>query len=218
MKHLAPLLVLLLAAPAVAAPLSSLRPADLVGCFAASTDGDKMACANRERGETFVEVKGTKNRRVYKTWPIAGGAEAGDATGATGERLRGIVRWLDKNGFTTLERAHRTPNGLQLPGLECGLEVDEAATTIVTRPVAGGDARPWLLISTHGGGSRLEALSADPAHDRAILVVDHTTAAKDATIREFKILPLSDLASRKECKPAAVPPEAGQARPAEIRE
>lgn len=201
MRHL--LIAALLLSPALAlgdpAPVSSLRPADLVGCFAVARDGSKMACASHERGLRFVEVKGTSNRRVYKNWPAPDGQPT---TSMSAERVRTIAKWLDGKGFARTELAERGPRGLRLPGMMCDLAVDEKGSSVLTLPEGGGEGRAWVLIDGHGGGSTLTALAADPVHDRALLALDHTTAAKDAVVREVKLLPLSDLAGRKECRPS----------------
>lgn len=195
-------LVVALLFPALAAadpaPVTSLRPVDLVGCFAVARDGSKMACVSHERGFAFVEVKGTSNRRVYKNWPAPDGQPA---TAMSPDRVRTIAKWLDGKGFVRTELASKGPRGLRLPGLVCDLALDTEGTAVLTLP-GEGEGRPWVLISGHGGGSALVAASADRDHDRALLAFDHTTAAKDAVVREVKLLPLSDLASRKECKPA----------------
>lgn len=200
------LLALLLPSGALAdgpRALSELRAKDLFGCFAVAPDGSKMACINSERGETFVEVKGTVNRRVYKTWPVGIAGTADDASSTSPEKVKSILRWLDKKGFVPAQVATRTAAGLALPGAACSLLLDEEGSAVLTRRGPADKGRPWVLVDAHGGKSALSALSADPAHNKAILVLDHTTASGDATIREFMLLPLDDLLGRAECKPEA---------------
>lgn len=191
----------LLALPASASPpsVSSLSARDFVGCFAVATDGSKMACASHERGMAFVEIKGTSNRRVYKTWPTGDGRAS---TSAPADKVRTISKWLGAKDFVATVPAVKTERGLRLPGMTCSLVVDPEGKMVLTLPDDGGDGRPWVLIDGHGGGSVLTALSADEGRDRAILALDHTTSEGDAIVREVKLLPLSDLAGRKECKAA----------------
>ncbi|GMV43759.1 MAG: hypothetical protein AMXMBFR64_54750 [Myxococcales bacterium] len=188
-----------MALPAAAAPptLGSLSAGDLVGCFAVAPDGSKMACASHERGMAYVEVKGTVDRRVFKTWPTGEGRAS---TAAPASKVREIAKWLQSKGFVPTAPATRTDRGLRLPGMTCSLAVNPEGTAVLTLPDSGGDGRPWVLIDGHGGGSVLSGLSADSTHDRALLALDHTTREGDTVVREVKLLPLADLGARSECK------------------
>lgn len=177
--------------------LLNLSDGSLRGCFGITADGVKMACFNKIRGQYSIEIKGTKDRRLYKAWPLSAHTEGRGKDAA----LTKILKELTKRGFRGLTVAEfKSDNQFSIPGYQC--ELGLTTDTRYVKTIAGQSGGPWVEAGGIGGKNQLAGVALDLAHSRIILTIDQHDATEETQLREYKIFPLSELNDRAECRAA----------------